>query len=399
MKIYIGRNGEQQGPYSIEELNNLAKLEPITGNDMCWYNGCAAWIPLSQLAGFIPSPSPPPTAVPSAFQQKQPSTASLPTAESGMGTNANETLYYLVLDSEQAGPFTSGQLRAMWQNGKVNAQTKYCAVGGTSWRPLIDLRTMLEPVPGQPTPVLPPPRKASSSPPDFMSGLRTGLQRLLRQTSPSPSGFMSDLRIHPLGGIMLAFALLGAIFSWNAEPNTVLIIVWGVVIVTAILGGIEAEKLGIGSDGDKNAKGKRKMGPWQWGASIFFLWYIGFPAYLYQRSRYGARNLLLPAVVVSLLSLAALFLASPTLPAVDAPEVLATAQQAIEESPAGKLTGALVGPIKITDAGEVSYDSGKQKRVARAVLKTKLGSEVIYYTVEWQNRSKGIIWVQIQAHP
>ena len=146
MKIYIGRNGQQQGPYSIEELNKLAQSEPITGNDMCWYQECADWIPLSQLPGFIPTPPPTPATVSPAFQQKQPSAASLPTPESGMGTNDNETLYYLVLDSEQAGPFTSGQLRAMWQNGKVNAQTKYCAAGGTSWRPLIDLRTVPHPV-------------------------------------------------------------------------------------------------------------------------------------------------------------------------------------------------------------------------------------------------------------
>ena len=158
MKIYIGRNGQQQGPYSIEELNKLAQSEPITGNDMCWHQECADWIPLSQLPGFIPTPPPTPATVSPPFQQKQPSAASLPTAETGTETNANDTLYYLVLNSEQAGPYTLGQLCAMWQNGKVNAQTKYCAVGGTSWRPLIDLRTMLEIAPVQFTPPSQPPR-------------------------------------------------------------------------------------------------------------------------------------------------------------------------------------------------------------------------------------------------
>jgi hypothetical protein len=58
-----------------------------------------------------------------------------------------------------------------------------------------------------------------------------------------------------------------------------------------------------------------------------------------------------------------------------------------------------IGTITISNPGEISYGKQHQKRVARAELKTHLGSEVIYYTVEWQNRSKGIIWVQIQAHP
>jgi hypothetical protein len=55
--------------------------------------------------------------------------------------------------------------------------------------------------------------------------------------------------------------------------------------------------------------------------------------------------------------------------------------------------------VAISNPGEMSYDKHQQKRVARAELKTNLGSEVIYYTVEWQNRKKGIIWVQIQDHP
>jgi hypothetical protein len=397
MKIYIGKNGEQQGPYSIEEVNALAQSATITGDYVCWYEGCAEWIPLSQLPGFIPTQPRSTGAAPPPFQQSQPPTADLPTATSGMGASADDTLYYLVLNNEQAGPYTPGQLRAMWQNGKVNAQTQYCVVGATNWQPLLNLRTMLESVPEQPKPVFPLPPNESPSPSDFMSGLRNGLQRLLQQSSSSPSDFMSDIRIHPLGGIMLAVAALGAIFIWCTEPHTAIAIV--VICITAILGGIEAKQLGIGSDTDRTAKGKRKYTPRNWGAFILGLWIVGFPAYLYRRSRYGARNLLLPAVIVSLLFLAALLFASPTLPAVDAPEIVQLAERAIRESPAIKLSGGLIGTITISNPGEISYDKQHQKRVARAELKTHLGSEVIYYTVEWQNRSKGIIWVQIQAHP
>ena len=139
MKIYIGRNGQQQGPYSIEELNKLALSEPITGNDMCWHEGCADWIPLSQFPGFIASLPPSPTSVPQASAITQ--------------VSANNTLYYLLLNNEQAGPYTAEQLRSMWQNGVANAQTQYCFAGGASWQPLINLRTMLESSPDQPTPV------------------------------------------------------------------------------------------------------------------------------------------------------------------------------------------------------------------------------------------------------
>lgn len=87
------------------------------------------------------------------------------------------------------------------------------------------------------------------------------------------------------------------------------------------------------------------------------------------------------------------------LPAVDAPEVVELAQQIIREIPAAKHSGGLVGQITISNPGEISYDKKQQKRVARAELKSNLGSEVIFYTVEWQNRSKGLFLVQIQDHP
>jgi hypothetical protein len=287
MKIYIGRNGEQQGPYSIEELNNLAKLEPITGNDMCWYNGCAAWIPLSQLAGFIPSPSPPPTAVPSAFQQKQPSTASLPTAESGMGTNANETLYYLVLDSEQAGPFTSGQLRAMWQNGKVNAQTKYCAVGGTSWRPLIDLRTMLEPAPVQPTTVSPP--------------FPLSHPAVVRQPIAGSELLGVIMLVTPIVSTLLIWQWVGSMNLLQNPSSTLQMLVILTIVGTAALGAIEANQLGIGNDLDVTKNGKKRSGPAQWFVFMLVMWILGFPMYLYWRSRYGRKNYLIGGIFAALL--------------------------------------------------------------------------------------------------
>lgn len=291
MQIYISKNGNQQGPYSVSDLNDLLESETIAGDDLCWYEGCADWIPLSQFPGFAPPKTP-----------------------------------------------------------------------------------------AQPPP--PPTTAAAQSPPTEPAG-----------------DIIRDAQSHPLGFAMLAVTALAAVFIYFAGSEAATGIAFASIWVTAILGGIEAKKLGIGRLGDLNSKGKqRRNGPWNWGAFMLLLWVIGFPAYLHRRSKYGARNLLLPAIVVAVLFVAAPFFASPSLPAVDAPEVVALAQQAIEQSPAVKLTGALVGPISISDVGEVSYDSKKQKRIARGILKTSLGSETIYYTLEWQNRSKGMIWVQIQAH-
>lgn len=78
-----------------------------------------------------------------------------------MQANTNGTLYYLLLNNQQAGPYTVGQLRTMWQNGVANAQTQYSFAGGASWQPLINLRTMLESLPGEPAPVSSAPQRVS----------------------------------------------------------------------------------------------------------------------------------------------------------------------------------------------------------------------------------------------
>ena len=57
----------------------------------------------------------------------------------------SDTLYYILLNDQKAGPYTIGQLRAMWQSGAITAQTQYWFDGAADWRPLINLRSMLEP--------------------------------------------------------------------------------------------------------------------------------------------------------------------------------------------------------------------------------------------------------------
>ena len=287
MKIYIGRNGQQQGPYSLEELNALAQSEPITESDMCWYEGCVEWIPLSQLPGFIPTQPRSTGAAPPPFQQSQPPTAALPTATSGMEANANDTLYYLVLNNEQAGPYTPGQLRSMWQNGKVNAQTQYCIVGATNWQPLINIRAILEPGQVQPATVLPPP------PPYHPAVTRKPLAG-------------SEL----LGNIMLVAPVVSTLLIWQwvgsmnllQNPSSSLqMIVIATIVGTAALGAAEASQLGIGADLDVTKEGKKRSGPVQWFVFMLVMWIFGFPMYLYWRSRYGRKNYLVGGIFAALI--------------------------------------------------------------------------------------------------
>jgi hypothetical protein len=52
MQIYITKNGERLGPYTLQEAQNLVGAGSISATDFAWYEGLADWIPLTQVPGF-----------------------------------------------------------------------------------------------------------------------------------------------------------------------------------------------------------------------------------------------------------------------------------------------------------------------------------------------------------
>jgi hypothetical protein len=53
MQIYIGKNGQQLGPFSLEEVNRKLADGTFAGTDLAWYEGAAGWAPLSGVAGVV----------------------------------------------------------------------------------------------------------------------------------------------------------------------------------------------------------------------------------------------------------------------------------------------------------------------------------------------------------
>src|SRR4051812_17256897 len=51
MQIYIGKNGQQLGPFSLEEVNRKLADGTFTGADLAWYEGAAGWAPLAGVPG------------------------------------------------------------------------------------------------------------------------------------------------------------------------------------------------------------------------------------------------------------------------------------------------------------------------------------------------------------
>lgn len=52
--------------------------------------------------------------------------------------------YLLLINGQQSGPYTINQMKAMWQNGTINAGTAYWQAGMTQWQSLANIRHFLD---------------------------------------------------------------------------------------------------------------------------------------------------------------------------------------------------------------------------------------------------------------
>jgi uncharacterized protein DUF4339 len=69
MQIYVGKNGQQLGPFSLEEINRKLADRTFVGTDLAWYEGAAGWAPLSGVVGVVvPPASAAPTPTPAPVQ-------------------------------------------------------------------------------------------------------------------------------------------------------------------------------------------------------------------------------------------------------------------------------------------------------------------------------------------
>jgi hypothetical protein len=53
MTLYITKNGQQLGPYSLSEAQSLVAAGTLQPADWAWYEGLPDWIPLLQVPGFV----------------------------------------------------------------------------------------------------------------------------------------------------------------------------------------------------------------------------------------------------------------------------------------------------------------------------------------------------------
>ena len=57
MEIHITKDGQQYGPYTLEEVNAQLAGGDLSPNDLAWHEGAPGWIMLAAVAGVV-APAP-----------------------------------------------------------------------------------------------------------------------------------------------------------------------------------------------------------------------------------------------------------------------------------------------------------------------------------------------------
>ena len=101
----------------------------------------------------------------------------------------------------------------------------------------------------------------------------------------------------PAAASALVWFWIGGMALIQAPSSKLVLLGCLVVLTTAGLVAVEAHRLGMGASGDIRGG----AGPVKWFLAVALIWVIGFPAYLFSRSRYGAKNLIVGGIVLALL--------------------------------------------------------------------------------------------------
>lgn len=51
MQIYLARNNQQAGPYTLEQVNAMLANTQVVLTDLAWHEGMSTWLPIGQLTG------------------------------------------------------------------------------------------------------------------------------------------------------------------------------------------------------------------------------------------------------------------------------------------------------------------------------------------------------------
>ncbi|MDL2231685.1 GYF domain-containing protein [Porphyromonadaceae bacterium OttesenSCG-928-L07] len=124
-------NGQQSGPYTLDQLKQMVVNGQFTSTTLVWKNGMGNWEPASnvqEMAALFGSVPPP---MPSAPTPPPPPTAQTPPPPPA-GAMAE---YHVSINGQQSGPYTLDQLKQMITGGQFTQAAHVWKTGMPAWEP------------------------------------------------------------------------------------------------------------------------------------------------------------------------------------------------------------------------------------------------------------------------
>ena len=146
MDIWIQKDNQQWGPYSVEEVNQYLADGLLLPTDEAWRDGMDSWVPVAQIEGITLRLDP--AGAITSYQVMDEPTAPPP------ATIENDSSQYYFIDSnnEQFGPIGLKALISFQDSGIIHAQSLVLKEGETRWQTLdsidgIQISSQLRPRP------------------------------------------------------------------------------------------------------------------------------------------------------------------------------------------------------------------------------------------------------------
>jgi hypothetical protein len=184
-------------------------------------------------------------------------------------------------------------------------------------------------------------------------------------------------------------------------------ILTAVIAVSALWVYLDATTHSIGKIAKEHGgRGLLNLSAAGWGWCTLLLWIVGLPSYILKRNALIEKAREYPVSVAnrtaSAITLAvvgafevvvvvALYFAG-TVPSCDSKDVVGLADRIVKEGPMSLLLGDNFRGVSMP--AEQSYDAARERRVCRAMITVASQEVPVSYTVEWHDKSKGLIWVQ-----
>lgn len=216
--------------------------------------------------------------------------------------NTQNDQWWISLDAvAEDCPVTIAEIEELLKSGQYSdAQALHVSQADLANPPWIEVE-----LPAPPQKIVssatPPMRKLPAAAPISSPGSINRPINAAGQTHQETLGII--LLLLPLVAALLIWFWIGSMNLFQNPGSTLSMLSIGTVVITGILVGVEANQLGIGINTDTDKKGRKKTGPIGWAILTMLVWIVGYPAYLWYRSKYGAKNMVVGGIAVALVFL------------------------------------------------------------------------------------------------